>query len=152
MIDGVNGLSSFYFLTSFIFLDQVFQLTSSSYLYNFDYLIKLTILSLIVFICFNYPLGKIFLGDHGNYFLALLLGVFTIHFYSINLQLNPWGAILLLFYPIIEAIFTIMRRIFISKKNILHPDTDHLHSKLFAYLKNYYFRFHIQIILYYLFY
>ena len=116
-------------------MHEVIKDTSTILLLDSNISIDFIIISLVVFILFNYPLGKIFLGDHGNYFLAFLLGILIIHFYSINRSLNAWGAILLLFYPIIEAIFTIVRRIFISKKNILEADIEHLHSKLFLYLK-----------------
>lgn len=134
MIDGVNGLSSFYFLISFFSFNAVNQLLLTPSLFNPNYLHEFITLSLIIFIIFNYPLGKIFLGDHGNYFLALVLGLITINFYSVNTNLSPWGAILLLFYPTAEAIFTIFRRVFIDKQSILNPDKEHLHSKLFLYL------------------
>lgn len=135
MIDGVNGLSPFYLLVSFLVIGKVIQDTSTILLLDSNISIDFIIIALVIFILFNYPFGKLFLGDHGNYFLALLLGILTIHFYSINNTLNTWGAILLLFYPTIETIFTILRRIFVSKRNILEADMEHLHSKLFLYLQ-----------------
>ena len=135
MIDGVNGLSSFYLLVSFLVMREVIHDTSTILLLDSNVSIDFIIIAITIFILFNYPFGKIFLGDHGNYFLGLLLGILTIHFYSINNTLNAWGAILLLFYPIIEAIFTIVRRLFISKKSILEADMEHFHSKVFLYLQ-----------------
>ena len=135
MMDGVNGLSPFYLLVSFLVIGEVIQDTSTILLFGSNISIDFIIIALVIFILFNYPFGKLFLGDHGNYFLAFLLGIHVIHFYSINNTLNAWGAVLLLFYPTIEAIFTILRRIFISKKNILEADIEHLHSKIFLYLK-----------------
>ena len=135
MIDGVNGLSALYLLVSFLVMREVIQDTSTILLLDSSASIDFIIITLAIFILFNYPFGKIFLGDHGNYFLAFVLGILIIHFYSINNTLNAWGAILLLFYPVIETIFTIIRRIFISKSNILEADVEHLHSKLFLYLQ-----------------
>jgi len=90
-------------------------------------------LLLIIFLFFNFPFGKIFLGDAGAYWIGWILGVMVIYLYSNN-DLNTWGAILIIFYPLFEVIFSTLRK-FIQNKNPLLPDEQHLHLKLYYTIK-----------------
>lgn len=127
IIDGTNGLSAFTSLTIY-----------SSLLYlgveiNDEVLIQKSIIIitlLISFLLLNYPYGKIFLGDMGSYFLGLYAGYLVIDTYGKNNQLASWSAVIILFYPIMEVIFSYFRKIF-EKKSPLKPDSGHLHLKIF---------------------
>lgn len=131
MIDGMNGLAGFTALSILTGITSVLVLNQ-----KFD-LIKVEILSLsilvILFLLYNFPYGKIFLGDAGAYWLGWILGVFVIDMY-IDQNLNSWGAILLIFYPCTEVLFSTIRKI-LQGKSPLKPDNEHLHIKLYYMLK-----------------
>ena len=132
MIDGANGLSGFSVMTILIAISFIaFQKN------DLDVLIASLILLVAVagFLLVNYPWGKIFLGDAGAYFLGFAVSILTIYLYSRNNDLPSWGAILILFYPVMEVIFSFTRKKLIQKKTPFAPDTEHLHLKLFFVLK-----------------
>ena len=82
---------------------------------------------------FNYPWGSIFLGDSGAYLWGSILASLTIILYSRH-DIPTWGAVVILFYPSIEMVFSFIRKKY-QKKNPLHPDPDHLHLKLYFVIK-----------------
>jgi UDP-N-acetylmuramyl pentapeptide phosphotransferase/UDP-N-acetylglucosamine-1-phosphate transferase len=92
------------------------------------------ILILIPFLIFNYPYGKIFLGDLGAYSLGLIISILTIILFGRHPEISPWGAALILIYPVIEVIFSLLRRA-MKGVSIYHPDKAHLHLKLFHFLR-----------------
>ena len=130
MIDGMNGLCSFTAIS--------ICLSISSFIYFYDLAMDIQIvfsliLLLSVFLLFNFPFGKIFLGDAGAYWIGWILGSITIHIFT-NDKLNSWSAVLILFYPTMEVIFSTIRKI-ISRINPFYPDINHLHIKLYFLLK-----------------
>jgi UDP-N-acetylmuramyl pentapeptide phosphotransferase/UDP-N-acetylglucosamine-1-phosphate transferase len=92
------------------------------------------ILILIPFLIFNYPYGKIFLGDRGAYSLGLIVGMLTIILFGRHPEISPWGAVLILIYPATEVVFSLLRRM-IKGVSIYHADTAHLHIKLFLFFR-----------------
>ena len=79
---------------------------------------------------FNFPLGKIFMGDSGAFLMALLTGVWAIIFFSIHDFISSWNAGLIFFYPIIEVAYSFARKL-TQKKSPFYPDREHLHLKVF---------------------
>jgi len=129
-IDGTNGLASFSLLSSFLsllFLTITFQDIENARM------ILYAITLIASFLLFNYPFGKIFLGDLGAYFLAWFLGIITIYVMNQNPAIPNWCAVCILGYPMIEVIFSFSRKI-LSKKNPALPDRSHLHLKLYLVL------------------
>ena len=88
---------------------------------------------LISFLLFNFPFGKIFLGDAGSYFIGLLGGYLIIEIFATNPQLPTWSAVIILFYPALEVIFSYFRKIYSHQSPFL-PDNKHLHLKIFYLL------------------
>ena len=130
-IDGLNGLLLGYFFLILFFilkLDLIdfINLAQDRYI-NFI----LVIFFLLILNFFN----KLFLGDSGAYSLGLLIGFMLIKIYNSNQMISPYFIILLLWYPCFENLFSIIRKFYFKKKDPLEPDTEHLHQKLFAYLK-----------------
>ncbi len=131
LIDGVNGLCgavALSILTALLFLsykmnDVVMLSTVTS-----------VILILLPFMIVNYPYGKIFLGDLGAYSLGLILSMLTITLFGRHPEISPWGAVLILLYPVIEVSFSLLRRIMIGASPF-SPDIDHLHLKLFNFFR-----------------
>jgi UDP-GlcNAc:undecaprenyl-phosphate GlcNAc-1-phosphate transferase len=132
LIDGVNGLCgtvALSVLTALLFLSYK---TNDEVMFS---TIFNMILTFIPFLIFNYPYGKIFLGDLGAYSLGLIISMLTIVLFGRHPEISPWGAILILIYPFTEIVFSISRRI-LNGVSIYRPDTSHLHLKLFNYFRS----------------
>ena len=129
-IDGTNGLAGF---------TSIIQLTTLMYLsneFNDDEIFKVSLFSIILIFCFilfNFPFGKIFLGDFGAYFLGFYISCLVIYFFGKHSSLISWNAVLLLFYPCFEILFSFIRKFFYEKKTPLTPDKKHLHSLIYRY-------------------
>ena len=83
------------------------------------------------FMLVNYPLGKIFLGDGGAYLLGFLLGWIAVMVTVRNPSVSPWAPLLACGYPIIEVVFSMVRRCARTKR-LGHPDRLHLHTLIWA--------------------
>lgn len=134
LIDGANGLSAASSLTSLFCL---LFLSIDTKNYEFASTVSFYILLLTTFLIFNYPWGRIFLGDFGAYFNGFVVGYLTIQFFSINDNLPSWIAVLILFYPVYEVFFSYIRKSFFEKgKSPFAPDKNHLHLKIYFLLFN----------------
>jgi UDP-N-acetylmuramyl pentapeptide phosphotransferase/UDP-N-acetylglucosamine-1-phosphate transferase len=130
LTDGVNGLCSFVFLSilgSLLFLS--YQVTDDT----LAMIILIIMVLIITFLIFNYPWGKIFLGDLGAYAIAFLTGMLTIIFFGRHPEISPWFPVLILIYPITEVVFSMLRRSY-SRQSVFAADTKHLHIKIFYFL------------------
>ncbi|MBL6790809.1 MAG: undecaprenyl/decaprenyl-phosphate alpha-N-acetylglucosaminyl 1-phosphate transferase [Methylophilaceae bacterium] len=133
LIDGTNGLcgsTAFCGFAGLLFL----SINTGNSLFTTISIIYLFLISL--FLCFNYPKGKLFLGDSGAYFLGFSLSCLIVLFFGFEHNISPWNAVLILFYPIIETIFSFFRKIFWNKISPFSPDAHHLHLKIFFLLKD----------------
>ena len=131
LIDGVNGLCgavALSILSALLFLSyKTADIAMLSLIFS-------VILFLIPFMLMNYPYGQIFLGDLGAYSLGLIVSMLTIILFGRHPEISPWGAVLILIYPVIEVVFSLLRRI-VKGVSIYHPDTAHLHLKLFYFFR-----------------
>ncbi len=125
-MDGVNGLVSGYLLIVIITLAFILQEGNVEY-----YLNDFILISLIFFI-FNIS-GKSFFGDNGIYILSIIISLIIIKVTNNNDNISPILAVSLLWYPAIENLFTIIRRLNKGKHSYL-PDKLHLHSLLYKNL------------------
>lgn len=130
IIDGTNGLSALTAMSIFSSLWYLGFLVSNQDLMHISFII---IVLLISFLLFNYPFGKIFLGDMGSYFLGLLASYLVIQTFATYPELPTWSAIIILFYPTLEVIFSYFRKL-IVRQSPLKPDNLHLHLKIFFLL------------------
>ncbi len=80
----------------------------------------------------NYPRGRIFLGDGGAYFVGFMLAQCAIMLFHRNPSVSPWFAILALAYPTTETLFSIYRKRFVRKLSPMEPDRSHLHMLVFS--------------------
>jgi UDP-GlcNAc:undecaprenyl-phosphate GlcNAc-1-phosphate transferase len=131
LIDGVNGLCGTVALTilsALLFLSyKTADITMLSIIFSL-------ILLIIPFMLFNYPYGRIFLGDLGAYSLGLIVSMLTIILFGRHPEISPWGAVLILIYPATEVVFSLLRRL-VKGTSIYHADTAHLHLKLFHFFR-----------------
>ena len=131
LIDGVNGLCAA------VALSILSALLFLSYKTGDTVMLAVTfslILLLVPFMLFNFPFGKIFLGDLGAYSLGIILSMLTIILFGRHPELSPYTAVLILIYPLTEIVFTMLRRA-LNGLSVFRPDTLHLHLKLFYFLR-----------------
>ena len=130
-IDGLNGLASGVTMISLI------AFASLSFKYDdipMLYICLITFGSVLGFYVWNYPYGKIFLGDGGAYFLGFLLAMISIALSARHIEISLWYTLATLAYPVIETLVTIQRRIKRKKKNgtpFFEAEKVHLHTLKF---------------------
>jgi UDP-N-acetylmuramyl pentapeptide phosphotransferase/UDP-N-acetylglucosamine-1-phosphate transferase len=130
LIDGYNGLSTGSFLISLVGLGMIAQVQGDTELVHLSVLMGAAALG---FFLLNFPFGKLFLGDSGAYLLGFLLSCLSVLLVNRNPAVSPWAAVLACSYPIIETLFTILRRL-ASDSALAAPDRQHLHSLIGALL------------------
>jgi UDP-N-acetylmuramyl pentapeptide phosphotransferase/UDP-N-acetylglucosamine-1-phosphate transferase len=128
IIDGFNGLASVVTICMLLSLGYVALQVNDMFV---------LVAALMVagatagFLIWNYPVGLIFLGDGGAYFIGFMLGELALLLVMRNPQVSTWYAVLLLIYPAFETLFSAYRRLFIRGKSPAMPDGIHLHSLIF---------------------
>jgi len=129
-IDGLNLSVSGYYITIFI---SIFYLYNH-YGVNIDINYLSNIFKLLLAILIVNFLNKTQLGDGGAYLLAFVTGFFIIDFINLNKIASPYFAINLLWYPCLENLFSIIRKLATNIK-VSNPDNLHLHHLIFLFFK-----------------
>ena len=132
MLDGLNGLSSG---TALIVLG-VFA--AICFYHDADGLgmICLIIFSAILgFFIFNWPFGRIFLGDGGAYMLGAIMAFIAMEMAATIDEVTQVTTLIILAYPAWEITNSVTRRI-LSKAALTAPDHDHLHARLYKLLRD----------------
>ena len=78
----------------------------------------------------NWPLGKIFLGDGGAYFIGFALGWIAVLLPYRNPAVSCWTSLLVCSYPVLEVAFSALRRIGRTGHSPGKADCMHLHHLL----------------------
>ncbi|MES2742407.1 MAG: glycosyltransferase [Pseudomonadota bacterium] len=128
IIDGFNGLASVVTICMLLSLAYVAYEVNDSFVLIAAFMVAGATAG---FLIWNYPVGLIFLGDGGAYFIGFMLGELTLLLIMRNPQVSTWYAALLLIYPTFETLFSVYRRMFIRGKSPAMPDGIHLHSLIF---------------------
>ncbi len=129
-IDGLNGLSSFNFLSIMSSILYIGNFYNDNFIVNLS--VFIIIFAILIFL-FNFPFGKVFLGDSGSYIYALFSGALIIYLFERHNELPTLLAMVILSYPITEMLFSIFRKIYL-KYSPLKPDVNHLHHLVFKKL------------------
>lgn len=128
-IDGVNTNTIGYYLLVYL---SLLVLTYNNIINIPDY-IEIILQLLIILYLYNF-FSKLYLGDSGSYLLGIFTGINLIYISNLNSQISPFYIVLLLWYPVFENLFSIIR-----KKNInfspLKPDPKHLHHLIYIFFK-----------------
>jgi UDP-GlcNAc:undecaprenyl-phosphate/decaprenyl-phosphate GlcNAc-1-phosphate transferase len=85
------------------------------------------------FFIWNFPRGKLFLGDCGAYFVGFFLSWLAVLVVERNDGVSPWAILVVFAYPITETVFTIVRRKLKRQSTLNAPDQDHMHSMVFKF-------------------
>ena len=125
IVDGLNGLASG---TGII----VSAVLAGIALSVGDTLIAASAFAMLAalggFFVWNFPKGKIFLGDCGAYFAGFFLAWLAVLVVERNDSVSPWAILVVFGYPITETVFTIFRRKLKKQSTLNAPDQEHLHS------------------------
>lgn len=128
IIDGFNGLSSgvaLLALVAIFFISQDMLINRLS-LFLFG--------AIAGFFVYNFPQGRIFLGDGGAYFIGFIIAFLLIILTQTQSDISAWFAIALLIHPLTEVLFSIFRKRFINHISPFSPDNRHLHSLIYQKL------------------
>jgi UDP-N-acetylmuramyl pentapeptide phosphotransferase/UDP-N-acetylglucosamine-1-phosphate transferase len=87
--------------------------------------------ALVGFLAWNYPRGRIFLGDAGAYFIGFMYAELSIQLIARNSGISAWYVIMLAGYPIVDTLFAMYRRGVVRRVPLMEPDALHLHSLVF---------------------
>ena len=85
------------------------------------------------FLWHNWAPASVYLGDAGAYFLGFRLAIVTLRLRPVGIAL-PWSAlipVLLVFVPILDTTFVVVRRL-IERKHPFTPGRDHLSHVLMS--------------------
>jgi UDP-GlcNAc:undecaprenyl-phosphate/decaprenyl-phosphate GlcNAc-1-phosphate transferase len=135
LIDGYNGLlgiHSLIILTNLLMINYLNGNTDLALFLLFNLFI------IINFLLFNFPKGKIFLGDGGAYLLGVIIAISVIKTSIENPLISPFYFCILLFYLFFEVFFSFLRKTLKEKTSPIRPDKKHLHMLLYKmiYKKN----------------
>ena len=86
---------------------------------------------LLGFLFVNFPWGYLFLGDGGAYFAGFLLGSLAVMLPVRNPQISEWYSIMILAYPVLEILHSIVRRTVRKGRRATSPDNLHLHTLIY---------------------
>jgi len=136
LIDGFNGLLGIHSFIILIILSLINLIDEAN---DLSFILLCMSASILVFIKFNFPKARMFLGDSGAYLIGTFIAISTISTSILNPTISPFFFAILLFYLFFEVFFSFFRKIFIAKKNPLFPDNQHLHMRVYKFLlrKNY---------------
>ena len=129
-IDGFNGLASGVVLLMLLAFGIVAYRVGDS---DIVYIAAIIFAALFAFFIFNFPKGKIFLGDGGAYLLGAsvaIIGIFLGGHYEL---VSPWFVLTVLIYPVWEVLFSIYRKLS-SGHSPLKPDAFHLHMLIYKHI------------------
>lgn len=124
IIDGFNGLAAGVSIIIFITYSYVSFVTHDFFLL---YLSLAMVATIFGFFIFNFPFGKIFLGDGCSYFIGFLEGVVGLLLVKRHDEVSAWFGLMTLAYPVFETVFSIIRKKFIRKGSPFEPDGIHFH-------------------------
>jgi UDP-N-acetylmuramyl pentapeptide phosphotransferase/UDP-N-acetylglucosamine-1-phosphate transferase len=85
----------------------------------------------IGFLFLNYPLGLLFMGDGGAYFLGFWCAEIAVLLVCRNPEVSPWQVLAIYAYPVIEVLYSMFRKKVLRKMSPTRPDRLHLHMLVF---------------------
>ena len=124
IIDGFNGLASAMSTLAFFGFGLIAWQVGDPALAGVSLVLAACVCG---FFWVNWPLGKIFLGDGGSYFIGFALAWVAVLLIERNPHVSAFAALVICAHPLIEVLFSIYRRHY-KKLHPGHPDRLHFHS------------------------
>ncbi|WP_161784350.1 glycosyltransferase [Aquabacterium sp. NJ1] len=132
IVDGLNGLAAG---TVSIMLAG---LATLAWMHGDMLVMKLClwgIASMGGFLLFNYPFGRIFLGDGGAYLAGFWLAQCGVMLLERNPRMSAWALMLVWIYPVWETVFSMYRRRVRDGIATGQADLGHMHQLLYRNLR-----------------
>ena len=134
---SVNIVDGFHGLASGLVLLMLCGLLAQAWLVGDALVAQLCLLSLAAtlgFFVWNWPFGKIFLGDCGAYLLGIWVVGLGLWLGIRNPSMAPMAPVLVGILPLVETLFSMYRRHFVRSHPVNMPDALHLHSLVYRRL------------------
>ena len=131
IIDGYNGLAGGYAIIVLAALAWVASQVGDPVVLTASLAM---IGALLGFLVWNYPSGRIFMGDGGAYLLGFWLGELSVLLVVRNPEVSPWFPLTLLVYPVVDTLYSIYRRWKIRGRSAGSADAMHLHQLIYRRL------------------
>ena len=128
IIDGFNGLAS---MCAAIMLASIAYIAFKVGDIFVMHAALITLGAVAGFFVWNFPLGLIFLGDGGAYFLGFWIAELGILLVQRNQTVSPLVPLMVCAYPIMETLFSMYRRKVVRGRPVGQPDAVHLHSLIY---------------------
>ena len=91
--------------------------------------------SLFGMLLFNFPFGKIFVGDGGAYFMGAMIAAMAVLLPERNDVVSPYASATIVIYPFYELMRSFLRRLVGNGAAPMQPDSKHLHSMMFQFVR-----------------
>ncbi|MCC2625562.1 MAG: hypothetical protein K0R14_1435 [Burkholderiales bacterium] len=129
IIDGFNGLAATTAMVNLMgIISATFFLNDCAMLE----ICELLFAAILGFWIFNYPSGKIFLGDGGAYTIGFIIAIISIYIPHAHKGLiSPYAFLLMAIYPVTEMGFSMYRRKIFRRSKCMRPDAMHLHHLIY---------------------
>ncbi len=124
LIDGLNGLATGVGLIASVGLGIVALQTGQQ---DIASICLVMFCALLGFLGFNFPHGKIFLGDSGAYLIGFVLTFSAIILLFRVPEVSAWSMFLIFFWPLADTLLAMSRR-FASGRSIGLADKFHFHQ------------------------
>ena len=132
IIDGLNGLS----IGTALFMSLTIAILA---IHGNDTIMMVfaTCLAASLFgvLLFNFPFGKIFIGDGGAYFMGAMLATMAVLLPERNVAVSPYASAIIVIYPFYELMRSFLRRLVGNGAAPMQPDNKHLHSMMFRFVR-----------------
>lgn len=132
IIDGFNGLSAGGVIIMLAGFGVVALNAGDS---------ELAALALIIgaavagFLLVNFPVGPVIMGDGGAYMVGFLLAAVGVMLPERNPDVSPWIVLVVLGYPVLETLYSILRKTLRKGDGPGRADKQHLHHLIYRYLR-----------------
>ena len=128
IIDGYNGLAAGYSVVVLAALAWVAGQVGDPVVLTASLAMAGALLGFLVW---NYPGGKIFMGDGGAYLLGFWLAELAVLLVVRNPEVSPWFPLMLLAFPVVDTLFSIYRRWLLRGESAGRADAMHLHQLVY---------------------
>ena len=132
IIDGLNGLA---IATAFFMSLTIGILAVQGNAATMMALATCLAASLFGVLLFNFPFGKIFVGDGGAYFMGAMIAAMAVLLPERNDAVSPYASAIIVVYPFYELMRSFLRRLVGNGAAPMQPDNKHLHSMVFRFVR-----------------
>lgn len=128
IVDGYNGLSGVLVVFILGAMAYVSLLVGDGFILD----VCLILIGAVGgFLVWNFPRGKIFLGDGGAYFIGFMIGELSVLLVHRHSEVSPWFPLMLVAYPVWETFFSIYRKKLVRGQSPGQPDGMHFHMMVY---------------------